>query len=105
MGLVVKDSRYVARLCNVDTSASALTGTQLIQDLIALTNAVQDVDSGRPVLYMNRKLMTILQGQSVDATKNSTLSYDNVGGKPVLQFQGIPIRRTDALLSTEAIIA
>jgi hypothetical protein len=105
MGLVVKDSRYVARLCNVDTSASVLTGSQLIQDLTALTNAVQDLDSGRPVLYMNRKLLTFLQGQSVDSTKNSTLTYDNVGGKPVMQFMGIPIRRTDALLSTEAIVA
>lgn len=104
MGLVVKDSRYVARLCNVDTGASVMTGSQLIQDLTALVNAVQDVDSGRPVLYMNRKLLTLLQAQSVDSTKNSTLTYDNVGGKPVTQFMGIPIRKTDALLSTESVV-
>ena len=34
--------------------------------------------------------------------KSSTLTMETVAGKPVLYFDGVPVRRTDALVSNEA---
>lgn len=104
VGLVVKDARYVARLCNIDTSAIAKTGKLLIEGLIDLVERVESTEIGRPVLYMNRTISTYLRQQAVDSTKNSTLTFENIGGKRVMHFSGIPVRRTDALLNTEAIV-
>ncbi len=104
VGLCVKDSRYLIRLCNIGVANIVGTGSLLIQDLIRAVNQLQDLNHGRLVIYCNRTIMTYLQLQSVDTVKNSTLTYDNVGGKPVLQFMGIPIKRTDALVNTEATV-
>jgi hypothetical protein len=106
VGLCVKDARYVVRIANIDTSALAATGSGLITDLVkAVEERIQDTDSGRAVIYCNRKIRTYLRLQAMDTTKNSTLTFDAVGGKPVLAFQGIPIHRTDALLNTEAVVS
>lgn len=104
VGLVVKDARYVARLANIDTSAIAKTGKLLIEGLVELTERVESLEIGRPVLYMNRTIRTYLRQQALDSTLNSTISFENVGGKQVMQFAGIPVKRTDALLNTEAIV-
>ena len=104
LGFAVQDSRYIARVCNIGISNLAKTGSVLIQDLILAVNQLQDLNTGRIAIYCNRTIMTYLQLQSVDTVKNSTLTYDNVGGKPVLQFMGIPVKRTDAILNNEATI-
>lgn len=104
VGLCVKDSRYLVRLCNIGVANLVGTGSLLIQDMIRAVNQLQDLNHGRLVIYVNRTIMTYLQLQSVDTVKNATLTYDNVGGKPVLQFMGIPIKRTDALVNTEATV-
>lgn len=103
-GLAVEDARYVARLANIDTSAIAATGKLLIEDLIDLTYAVKDLKTGKPVMYANRLVHRFLHKQAQDTAKNSTLTIENIGGKPVLFFLGIPVRMTDALLNTEAIV-
>lgn len=105
LGLAVEDSRYLVRLCNIDTSATTYTGQALIIDLIRAVHQMQDLDSCRPIIYMNRTAMTLLQTQSVDAAKNGTLTYDNAGGRPVMQFMGIPVHRTDSILNTEAVVS
>lgn len=106
VGLCVQDARYLVRIANIDTSALLPTGDGLINDLItAIEERLQDTDSGRPIIYCNRTVSSYLRKQARDATKNSTLSFEEVGGKPVLSFQGIPIHRTDALLNTEAMVS
>jgi hypothetical protein len=92
------------RLANIDTSAISTTGMQLIQDMVKLVNQVPIpvLGSGRAVIYCNRKILTYLQLQALDSTKNSTLTFDNIGGKRVTQFMGIPIEVSDAITSTEA---
>lgn len=104
MGICVEDYRYLVRVCNIDTGSLAGTGTNLIDAMSFAVDQLQDTDSVRPAFYVNRKVHTYLRLQVANAVKNSTLTIENVGGKPVMHFLGIPIRRTDALLNTESVI-
>lgn len=104
VGLCVRDARYLCRLANIDTSAIAETGSLLIQDMVKAYHQVKDWTMGRGAIYCNRKISTYLHLQALDSTKNSTLKIENIGGQPVTTFLGIPIRMSDALLNTEAII-
>jgi len=101
-GLVVKDARYLIRIANVDTSNLLATGKLLIQDMIRATERIQDLDNCRPVFYCNRRVREFLRLQSQDTSQNSTITFDTVAGKPVMMFGGVPVRRTDALLSTDS---
>lgn len=104
-GLCVRDARYVVRLANIDTSAIAATGKLLIEDMIGAYHRLQDTTSGRLVIYANRTVATYLHLQAADTVKNSTLSIENIGGKPVTTFLGAPIRIADQLLNTEAVVS
>lgn len=104
VGLCVKDARYLVRLCNVDTSAIVGTGKLLIEDMITAAYQLQDFESGRTVIYCNRLVATYLHLQAQDTSKNSTLKNEMIEGKPVTTFMGMPIRWTDAILNTEAIV-
>lgn len=105
VGMCVKDSRYLVRLCNIDTSAIAATGKLLIQDMIRAAYALQDFTAGRTVIYCNRLVATYLHLQAQDSVQNSTLKIEQVEGQPVTTFMGMPIRWTDAILSTESIVS
>ncbi len=105
IGLCVQDARYLVRIANVDTSAISATGSTLIQALVRGVNQMQDLTSCRPVIYCNRTVGTYLQLQAMDTTKNSTLTIQNVGGVPVTTFMGIPVKQTDALVNTEAVVS
>lgn len=104
VGLCVQDARYVVRIGNVDTSALAKTGRALIDAMVDGIEQLQDTDTGRCAIYCNRKVQTYLRHQSNDGTKNSTLTYENVAGRRVVSIDGIPVRRTDALLNTGAVL-
>ena len=41
----------------------------------------------------------------MNAVKNSTLTIEMVGGKPITYFLGVPVRETDALISTETTVS
>ncbi len=103
-GFAVEDARYLVRIANIDTSN--LIGAESSQTLIsALTRGIaqiQDLRQCRPVIYMNRNLITYLQLQSFNAMKNANLTFDMVGGRRQDYFMGIPIHMTDALLNTES---
>jgi hypothetical protein len=102
-GLFVKDWRYVARIANIDLSTLTLTGATgaKLQDLLVqLTEQVESLTVGRPVIYMPRSLQTYFRRQLLEQ-KNAMLSWDMIGGEKVLSFGGIPIRRTDVLNTNE----
>lgn len=105
LGLCVRDWRYVARIANIDTSSINVATDTIVDAMIDALGAVQDLKSGRPVFYMNRKVATLLRKQAKNATKNSTLSIDQVGGRSILSMDGVPCRQTDALLNSEAVVA
>ena len=107
-GLSVRDWRYVVRICNVDNSAlqadkggSSADITDLMSQAVEL---LPNASSGRPAFYMNRTLRSTLKRQIANTT-NVNITQDQVGGKHVVSFDGIPVRRCDALTSTEATIS
>lgn len=104
-GICVEDARQLVRLANVDTSAMAETGSLLIQDMVKAFYQVHAPKRGKLVIYCNRKVAAYLHLQALDSTKNSTLAVANIGGQPVTTFLGVPIRISDAILNTEAIVS
>lgn len=109
-GLVVKDWRYVVRIANIDTT---ITSNNLAADLIALMSRALDripnFGMGRPVFYMNRTVYSILRLQALNKS-NYALSVEkglSQFGTPMnwLSFNGVPLRRVDQLLNTEATIS
>lgn len=116
-GLVVKDWRYVVRICNIDVSdLIAQTGTQAAS---AATNIVKlmarslyripNMAMGRAAFYMNR---TVHSGLSIAALdKSQYVLKINEGlsqfGTPYswLSFLGVPLRRVDAIINAEAVVS
>ena len=104
IGLSVRDWRYVVRIANIDVSdlkADATTGAALVDLMIQASELIPSFGIGRPVFYMSRKLRSVLRRQMLN-TKNVNLTLDTIAGKRVMMFDEIPVRRTDALLLTEA---
>lgn len=114
IGAFVRDYRYNARIANIDVS-DMIAGTVDIWALLRkayyrLQSRRRDATSSRIAIYMNRDVLEILDAQSSDrsllaANPNYTgLSQATVEGKEVKMYRGIPIRETDALLNTEALV-
>lgn len=105
-GLCVRDWRYVVRIANIDRSllvADASTGANL-PDLMfqALMRIPSTAGGARLTWYSSRGVWTTLQQQLSKMTKDSTLNFENVGGHRTQMWQGIPLRRVDALAGDEA---
>jgi hypothetical protein len=118
-GLMVRDWRYVVRICNIDvtqlsggsaasfvnlliravnrlpTTAASMTGTQRSD-----TPRVGD-SMGRMAIYCNRTVRTYLDLQAVNKS-NVLLAISEWDGMSVTTFRGAPVRTTDAILNTEA---
>jgi hypothetical protein len=108
-GMSVRDWRYVVRIANIDQAAltkdPATAGADLIDLMTQALEVVQDLTMGRPAFYMNRTLRSILRRQMVTAVKGSTLQMEEVAGKKVMTFDGIPVRRVDRLTSGESAVS
>lgn len=106
-GLALPDWRYVARIANIHVPT--LQDPDAAADLLKLMgHAIEmlpDQSLGRPVFYCNRDVRIALRDQATDKVKNSTLSMNDIGGRRVLSLDSTPIRRIDAILSTEALVA
>lgn len=114
-GIALKDWRYAVRLCNIDVSdLVGSSGTQNAQQLINLMSRMLDripsFGMGKPVFYMNRTVYSLLRVQAL-AKSSAAIAIDpglsqfgtlQAGN---LNFMGIPIRRVDQLLNTEATIS
>lgn len=106
MGLHVKDWRYVVRIANIDVSN--LVGESSAADILKLmTKAVHKIPAmgmGRPVFYANSTVLTMLDIQAQSKT-NVWLTVGEEEGRPKVSFRGIPIRRVDQILNTEATVS
>jgi len=105
-GLSIKDWRYVVRIANIDRSDLSKdysTGADLQDLLIQATETIQSTSLGgmRLAFYAPRRITGMLRRQLVNK-KNGFLSMDEIGGRKVLNFDGIPLRRVDALNVNEA---
>lgn len=108
-GLTVKDWRYVVRIANIDKSAltaDASAGANLPDLMFEAMERIPSLSGNvRPVFYMSRDMRTKFRQQLAALTKQSTLSYENVGGIRTMMFNEVPIRRVDALSADEALVA
>lgn len=102
LGLFIEDWRFVVRIANIDMTALTLdasTGPDL-QDLMVQALELIESLNGRPAFYMPRALRSYFRRQLLNK-KNAHLSWDEMAGKKVLQFDEVPLRRTDALNTSE----
>lgn len=107
-GLVVRDDRCIKRIASISARGvgSAVTSSfgastnpghhQLIQALNALP--YQGVGAR---IYCNQQLKTQMDIFAVDKS-NVLYNIENWSGRPVTTFRGVPVRRVDAILNTEA---
>ena len=71
-----------------------------------MIDAVYRIDNpeqgeGRTVIYANRTIQSWLHKQAMNS-KNVNLTIGEYAGKKIPEFLGIPIKRIDAILNTEA---
>lgn len=98
LGLVVRDWRYIVRLANIDPDN--IDDGKLINLMIEASERLPDLNMGRPVWYMNRGLRTRLRLARLNKF-NVRLDTESVEGKKVVSFDGIPVRRCDAIVNNE----
>ena len=115
VGAFVKDYRYSARIANIDVSellAGSVDVWALLRRAYYRLFMVYGVGAmgGKTAIYMNRQVLEILDAQSSDralVTANSNftgLGQAQVEGRIIKTYRDIPIRMTDALLNTEALV-
>ena len=113
-GLVVKDWRYVVRICNIDISdLVGVTGTQastaatsLIKLMARATYRIPNMAMGRAAFYMNRTVHSGLSIAALDKSQNVLEIQKGLSqfgsAQSYLTFLGVPLRRVDALINNEA---
>lgn len=109
-GLAVKDWRYVVRIPNIDRTTLApdptTGGANLPNLMFEAAMMLPSMNMGNCAWYMDRFTLTRYRQQVAASTKNSTLPQENVGGvMSLVDNNGIPIRRVDALATDEAAVS
>jgi hypothetical protein len=116
-GLVVKDWRYVVRICNIDISdlmAQATTqapsaATAIIKLMSRALYRIPNMGMGRAAFYMNRTVHSGLAIAALDKSQYVLKVNDGLSqfGMPYswLSFQGVPLRRVDAIINTESVVS
>lgn len=113
IGVAVKDWRYNARVANLDVSDMKAGTVDVMKFMLdayyKLQSRRMDSQTSRIAIYMNREVLQVLHQQSTGigvaggGVRNALrLTPMELEGKEVQTFMGIPIRETDAILSTEA---
>jgi hypothetical protein len=106
MGLTVRDWRYVVRIANIDRSllsTDASTGANLPELMFEAEQRIPNLGGGKFAWYGDRTVMTKVMQQYSAGTSQSTLGWQDVGGrKTMVNGAGISLRRVDALAVDEA---
>jgi hypothetical protein len=102
-GLTIRDWRYFVRICNIDVSdLNTIANTKnLINWMVMASERIPSFGKGRACWYVNRTIREKLRLGILERV-SSNLSWETVEGKRVMTFDDIPVRRTDALINTEA---
>lgn len=110
IGLAVKDWRYVARIANIDVSLMKAGSVALYDFMRKAYYKLQNrrVAGGKICIYCNRDVLEALDALATNAGASDNfvrLTRKEVEGEEVLMYRGIPIRETDAIINTEALVA
>ena len=120
IGIVPIDWRYSARIANIDVTNAGLAGPNALDifatlrqlmllppTLTAETSGITEVDAPdepapgiRPVLYVSRTGRHWMDVQAM-RDRNVLLRIEDYAGRPVDGVNGIPVRISDQLLTTE----
>jgi len=104
-GIVVKDYRQGVRIANIDylKLISGSGAADLIDLMISADYKIDSKENGKGVWYVNRTIEAHLHKQALTKVgAGAGLSYENYQGEMVVMFLGCPVRRMDALLTSEA---
>ncbi|KWV82517.1 major head protein [Pseudomonas phage UFJF_PfDIW6] len=106
IGMSVRDWRANARIANIDVTQltrDGATGANIIDLMIDALYRIDNPEQGegRTIIYANRTIQSWLHKQAMNS-KNVNLTLGEYGGKKIPEFLGIPIKRIDAILNTEA---
>ncbi|MCW2405041.1 hypothetical protein M2336_001670 [Sphingobium sp. B1D7B] len=119
VGVTVKDWRFNSRIANIDVS-NALAGSVDVFDLMTTAyyrmqnrrnRKIQNggmINMGRTVIYMNRDMLSVLDRLSTNNGSSDNfirLRPQEIEGKEVMTWRGIPIRETDALINAESVVS
>ncbi len=107
-GLTVRDWRYVVRICNIEVAnllKNAATGADLIDCMTQALELIPNMGMCTPVFYCSRTVRAVLRRQIANKVASSTLTMDTVAGKRVIAFDGVAVKRCDAILNTEGFLA
>lgn len=104
IGLALKDWRFAVRVANIDISnlVSKSSAADLIDVMIKAIHRIPSMNMGKAAFYMNRSCLQMLDIQRRDDMVSSALKYDEIDGKLIPHFRGIPVRKCDALTEAEA---
>jgi len=110
VGLSVKDWRYVSRIANIDVSDMQAGSVALYDFMRKAYYQLQNrrVAGGNIAIYCNRDVLESLDALATNAGASDNfvrLKPEMVEGKEVMTYRGIPIRETDALINTEALVS
>jgi hypothetical protein len=100
-GLAVADWRYVVRAQVGTTIASGTIASDLINLMSRMIDRLPSLTAGRCAFYMNRTIFSILKIQAL-AKSNQALSVEEGLTQIEYKFLGIPLRKVDQILNTEA---
>lgn len=106
-GITVRDWRQVVRIANIDISDltfNGATGAKLVDLIVQGLELVHNPSGGKMVIVANRTITSMLRRQ-ITNTANVHLGLNEVAGKHVLEFDGVPVLRSDSLLNTESVVA
>lgn len=107
-GLAVQDWRYAVRIANIDISnlVGKSSAADLIDAMIMAIHRIPNLNACNPSFYMNRSCFEMLDIQRRDdVVSGGGLVFSNVDGVPQQTFRGIPVRKVDQLLETEAVVS
>lgn len=111
-GIALRDWRYAVRVANIDVSnqVSQSSAAWLTELMIKAIHRIPNLARGNARFYMNRTMAQYLDIQrqraltgavGASAFNGTNLSIENIDGRHVPSFRGIPIRSCDAILETE----
>lgn len=107
-GLVVKDWRYVVRIANINTAnlVAESSAADLVKLMSRALDRIPNFGMGRAAFYMNRTVYSMLRIQALNKSQNAISVQQGLNqfGTPQswTTFEGVPLRRVDQLLNTEA---
>jgi hypothetical protein len=113
----VKDWRYVVRICNINTTdlitqattQAPAAATAIIKLMSRALYRIPNMSMGRAAFYMNRTVHSGLAIAALDKSQYVLKVNEGLSqfGTPYswLSFQGVPLRKVDAIVNTEAVVS